>query len=32
MASFVRFLKPADVEDIRAYIISEAKEGAKTAG
>ena len=25
MASFARFLKPADVEDIRAYIISEAK-------
>ena len=25
MASFTRFLKPADVEDIRAYVISEAK-------
>ena len=28
MASFARFLSPADAEDIRAYVLSEAKGGA----
>jgi quinohemoprotein ethanol dehydrogenase len=31
MASFSRFLTPADAEDIRAYVLSEAKAGASAA-
>jgi quinohemoprotein ethanol dehydrogenase len=31
MASFTRFMTPADAEDVRAYVISEARKDAAGA-